>query len=189
MSMDAPLETVEHTEHAEHAAHAKSPFITLVSITIAVLAVVTAIVGSRDTVENEGAVVASNHAVLAQDQATDSWNFYQAKSLKKHLYTLAADAGGPNAAKYKETAASNGKDETDIQAEAKKHETERKEALEQAEQHEARSHRLVLSASLLQMAIAIATISIITGRRWPWLLSMGLGACGALGAISAYVLL
>jgi len=39
MSHDPALEAHEHAEHAEHAAHARDPFISRVSITVAVLAV------------------------------------------------------------------------------------------------------------------------------------------------------
>ena len=185
--MDNPTEVFEHREHAEHAAHAHNPLITMVSITIAVLAVVAAIAGSLETVENGAAITESSHAVLAQDQATDAWNFYQAKSLKKRIDTLAAEQGGPNADKYRQAAAKEGGEEAGIQAEAKKDEAERDSLLRSSERHEQRHHRLTGAATLLEMAIAISTIAIITTRRWPWLISMLLGAGGL--AVGAWALL
>src|SRR5580658_3253432 len=93
MSQDPALEAHEHAEHAEHAAHAKDPFISRVSITVAVLAVMAATAGSLETVEGGRAITESSAAVLAQDKATDSWNEYQADSLKRHMYDIAAENG------------------------------------------------------------------------------------------------
>src|SRR5215475_5830108 len=93
MTHDPALEAHEHAEHAEHAAHARDPFIARVSITIAVLAVMAATAGSLETVEASRAITQSSEAVLAQDQATDSWNEYQADSLKRHMYDIAAENG------------------------------------------------------------------------------------------------
>src|ERR1700761_7532665 len=101
MEHDAALDAHEHTEHAEHAAHARDPFISRVSITVAVLAVLAAAAGSLETVEGGRAITSSSAAVLAQDKATDAWNEYQADSLKRHMYEIAADGGGVHASDYK----------------------------------------------------------------------------------------
>ena len=94
---DPALEAHEHAEHAEHAAHEKNPFISRVSITVAVLAVMAASAGSLETVEGGRAITESSEAVLAQDKATDSWNEYQADSLKRHMYEIASVAGSSKA--------------------------------------------------------------------------------------------
>jgi hypothetical protein len=92
MSHDPALEAHENAEHAEHAAHAANPFISRVSITVAVLAVMAAAAGSLETVEGGRAITESSEAVLAQEKATDAWNEYQADSLKRHMYDIAADS-------------------------------------------------------------------------------------------------
>src|ERR1700761_7554340 len=93
-----PTEFREHMEHAEHAAHENNPLITMVSITIAILAVITAIIGSLESVNTAGAIVDSNRAALFQGQASDQWNFFQAKGIKKRLDEMTADQGGAGAA-------------------------------------------------------------------------------------------
>src|ERR1700744_5753184 len=98
MSDDPALDAHEHAEHAEHAAHERDPFITRVSLTVAVLAVLAAAAGSLETVEGGRDITLSSEAVLSQDQSTDAWNEYQADSLKRHMYEIAADADGPKAA-------------------------------------------------------------------------------------------
>jgi hypothetical protein len=182
---DAPMDANEHREHAEHAAHAKNPVITSASITIALLAVVTAVVGSLETLENGGAITEASRAVLAQDKATDAWSFYQAKSIKKRLDTMAAEQGGPRAEDYRLAAIKEGEEEKAIQAEAKQDEKDRDVLLESSERHEQRHHRLTAAATLLEMGIAIATIAIITGRRWPWAVSVLLGAGGLAAGVWA----
>ena len=97
MTYDPALEAHEHREHAEHAAHEKDGFISRVSITVAVLAVLAALTGSLETVAAGRAITAASEAALAQDKATDAWDEYQADSLKKHVYAIAAGAGGPPA--------------------------------------------------------------------------------------------
>ena len=185
--MHDPTEFNEHREHAEHAAHSGDKFTGRVSITIALLAVVTAIVGSLETIENGAAITESSRAVLAQDQATDQWSFYQNKSVKKRLDAMAAAQGGPDAAKYAAASKKEGQEEVSIQAEAKTDEEKRDEALKSSSEHEERHHRLSAAATLLEMGIAIATIAIITRRRWPWMTSIGLGVVGL--GVAAWALL
>ena len=97
MAEHGTTEHFEHLEHAEHAAHTNDNFTTKVSITVAILAVLAASVGSLETIETAGVTVAKNEAVLLQNKATDAWNFFQAKSMKKNMYEIAAATGGPKA--------------------------------------------------------------------------------------------
>src|ERR1700753_3527659 len=113
MEQDPALEEHEHAEHAEPAAHARDPFISKVTITVAVLAVLAATAGSLETVEGGRAITESSEAVLSQDRATDAWNEYQADSLKRHMYDIAAGNGGALADGYK-------KDSTDEQSDQNK---------------------------------------------------------------------
>lgn len=187
---DSPLEELEnheHAEHAQHAAHSGNKLMTWVSVTIAVLAVLSALVGSLETIASGKALGEKNEGVLAQSKASDQWAFFQAKSIKKNLYSLAADQGGPNADRYKKSAKDNSDEEDKIQAEAKGFEKEREEHLKASETAEEQHHKLTIAATLMHMGIAIATIAIITGKRWPWLSSVGLGVLGSVVAVIAYL--
>ncbi len=187
MSENPALEAHEHHEHAEHAAHEHDPFINRVSITIAALAVVTALVGSLEITESSGAIVASSRAVLEQDRATDAWSAYQSASIKKHLYDIARDAPGAKAADYAKSSGKYASDQVGYQTTAKAQEEARDKALEESEAHEKRHHRLTLAATLLQIGIAISTVAIITRRRPFWWGAMVLGVAGALTAGSAFL--
>ena len=85
---ESPVEHFEHAEHAEHAALLGDPFLTQVAVTIAILAVIAATVGSLETLETAAAIGDKNTAVLLENKATDTWNFYQAKSIKKSRYAI-----------------------------------------------------------------------------------------------------
>jgi hypothetical protein len=182
-----PTEFHEHMEHAEHAAHENNPLITAVSITIAILAVITAIIGSLESVNTAGAIIESNKATLFQAQASDQWNFFQAKGIKKRVDELTADQGGPGAAAAAAKAKSEGEDQTRIQEDAKKLEEQRDEARKTADKNEARHPKLTLAAAMLQISIAISTVAIITKKRWPWFGAMILGLTGVVLASLAYL--
>ena len=183
---DAALDAHEHTEHAQHAAHENNPFISQVSITIALLAVVAAATASLETYESGGAIIEANKAVLLQDQATDQWGYYQAKGIKGDMFDLAAEAGGDKAASYLKKVKSEAEKQERAKAEATKLEKERDEAQAVSAIHERRHHQLGIAATLLEMGIAISTIAIITRKRWPWLISTVLGLAGAAVAGIAY---
>jgi hypothetical protein len=185
---DAALEAHEHAEHAQHAAHANDPFITRVSITVAVLAVIAAAAGTLETFESASAIIEANKAVLLQDRATDQWNYFQAKSLKKNIYAIAADAGGAKADGYRAKSKEEGAGQDSAQAEAKTLEAERDNDLAASDRHERRHHRLAIAATLLEIGIAISTIAIITRQRWFFFGAGALGAIGAVVGVFAYLM-
>jgi hypothetical protein len=178
MEHDAALDAHEHTEHAEHAAHARDPFISRVSITVAVLAVLAAAAGSLETVEGGQAITLSSDAVLAQDKATDAWNEYQADSLKRHIYTIAANQGGAHGDEYKAVVAQQRTAQDKARAEAVDAQKERDAATAQSAVHERRHHWLTGAATLIEIGIALSTVAIITRRQLFWLAAVGLGATG-----------
>ena len=187
---DSPLEELEHREHAEHAARAAEtgdPLISQVTFTIAVLAVVAAIAASLETTESDRALSRKNDAVLAQDQATDQWGLANSKSLRKKVYEIAADQGGARAAAYAKSASREAADERSAQTQAQALQVQVKQDLEQSEGLEVRHGRLTVASTLLHMAIAIATLAIILGRRWPWYTALGLSGLGLVVAGWAYL--
>lgn len=188
MTHDPALEAHEHAEHAEHAAHEHDPFISRVSITIAVLAVLAAGAGSLETIEAGGAITSASEAVLSQDKATDVWGEYQADSLKKHLYGIAADGGGARADKYAETAKEQTAKQAELKAKAQEDEAERDKLLAASRNHEHRHHWLTAAATMLEIGIAICTVAIITRRKAFWLGSLGLGLLGLVLFGAAYLL-
>jgi hypothetical protein len=178
MSHDPALEAHEHNEHAQHAAHEHDPFISRVTITVALLAVMAAAAGSMETVEGGLAITASSEAVLSQDKATDMWDEYQADSLKKHMYGIAADQGGPKADKFRKSAKENSDKQIGVRKQAEEFEAERDRLVRESADHEHRHHWLTGAATLIEIGIALSTVAIITKRRPFWYSAVGLGLVG-----------
>ncbi len=187
---ELPTEHFEHAEHAEHASHVSkaNPFIGTVAMTVAILAVASATVGSLETVESSKAISAKNEAVLFQNKATDSWNFYQAKSMKKNMYEIAAAGDTPNKADFTAKAKRYDEESADIQKEAKKLEEEASAKMKEGDSHEHRHHILTAGVTFFHVGIALATIAIVTGgKRWPWIVSLLLALCGMAATAYAYL--
>jgi hypothetical protein len=188
MAEESPTEHFEHLEHAEHAAHSGDSFLLTVSMTIAILAVAAATIGSLESIETAATIDAKNDAVLLQNKATDTWNFFQAKSIKKNSYQIAAAVGTGPVEDFKANAKRYGADEKELQEKGESLEKQTEAKLGESEKHEHRHHVLTMSVTLVHVAIAIATLSVILrGARWPWYSAIALGVAGTIGAAVAYI--
>ena len=188
MSDEAPAEHFEHAEHAERAAHDGSPFLLTVSVTIAILAVVAATVGSLENLETEKTLSEQNAASLLQNKASDAWAFFQAKSLKKNAFEIASQLGGASSTHFSQQAARYEGESRDIEKQASELQHEVEARLHESQRHEHRHLILTTAVTLVHVAIAITTIAIIMkGRKWPWYVGIGLAAAGAMLAAYAYV--
>ena len=142
--------------------------IALFTAILATLASVTSFLGGHT--QNE-ALLHKNEAVLIKAQASDAWGYYQAEDLKRHIAQMEVDLAPPGF-----DAARMAKHRADIaryeargaglkrQAEA----LDRQSAMANAKSDEAlRPHtKLALAVTAIQVAIALASITALTGRRW-----------------------
>jgi hypothetical protein len=162
-------------------------FLTQVSITIAILAVIAATVGSLETIETAAAIGDKNDAVFIQNKTTDNWSFFQAKSIKKSTYEIAAATNPALADDYKAQARRYEAEGKELLAKGEELERQTDAKLESSEHHEHRHHILTIGVTMLHISIAVATIAIITrGQKWPWYGALALGGVGSLIAILAY---
>ena len=113
----------------------------------------------------------ANEAMLSQIEASNQWNYYQAKSIKAAVLD----------AKIAFTGAS---DESD-QSKRARYEQEQQEIRSEAEHKQAAAksyfHRHEVFArgvTMFQIAIAIAAISALTRKRSFWVVSLVFGAFG-----------
>jgi hypothetical protein len=136
-----------------------------VSLMVVVLAVATAIASLK-------AAGFGSRVMLYQSQASDTWALYQAKSIKQRISEL--ESRGPDAAlaaKAAEDVRRYATEEKDVEAKAKGLEAARDEA----------SHHgppLGFGIASLQIAIALASVCLITKRKGLWAASGLLGAVG-----------
>jgi hypothetical protein len=185
MTTDPALEAHEQTERAGHAAH--DPFVARVAITVAALAVLAAVAGSFESVEGGRALGASSEAVLAQDEATDSWNEYQAESLKKHLYGIAADMPGGKSEAYRRIAREEVVKQGSLRIAAVQYEAKRDKLLAESRKHDERHHWLTGAATLFEIGIAMSTVAIISRKHWLWAGATVFGVLGGVVFAVAYL--
>src|SRR6266446_5299643 len=158
-------------ELSEQTEHAKDPFDRNVAVTMAIIAAGLAIVSVL------GQVFATEE-LLAQQQASDQWAYYQAKSIRRYESDIARDmfkaaASGEVNAKSAEAYAHNAeryeKEGEEIQVEARKLEAESKLKGQEA-------LRMHIGEVFLEIGIVFASLAILTKRRLVWSTSI-ISAC------------
>jgi hypothetical protein len=168
--------TEELTELQEHAEHAKDdPKLAPVSVTMAILAVLVAVVtllGHR----------AHTEEVVLQAKASDQWAYYQSKNLRRHVDLLFNDLTSVEATtdstalaklhdKYSQEAARYQGEQKEAEDEARRLETE--VAMERN-----RADRFDLSEVFLEIGLVITSITMLSGRRLYWLLGIAFAVVG-----------
>jgi len=177
-----------HDHAVEHEGH-KRGLGQQVAIFTAVLATVGAIVSFFGGDTQNKALLFKNEAVLERAEASDQWNFYQAKSMKQNLAELAAaiNTDPKKVEFYQAEAKRYSAEKKEIEKDARKHEAASKKYNEMSEKALHPHHYLAISMTLLQIAIALASITVLTQKRW-LLGGAALSAlAGAILGIVAYI--
>ena len=121
-----------------------------------------------------------NNAALKKTEASNQWNYFQAKSTKQSLAEVSRDLtpGETERAKYQAKIDRYEKEKAEIKLAAEKLEAEAtawdRRSDEQLHQH----HRWAQATTGLQVSIALAAIALLTKKRW---LEYGMFAMGAIG--------
>ncbi len=172
-------EIQELREQAEEGAH--DPSSAPVTVTMAILAVLVAAVsllGHR----------AHTEELLHQTKATDQWAYYQAKDVRRHTYELFIDEtsifalqNSDQIEKLKEKYAREVEryrdEQKEIEAEAQKLEDEVK-------REQRRADRFDLGEVMLEAALVICSITLLTRKRIFWGLGSVLGLAGLVTGVA-----
>ena len=176
----------ELNELQEHAEHAKdNPALAPVSLTMAILAVLVAVVtlvGHR----------AHTEEVVLQAKASDQWAFYQAKNIRRHSDELFTDLTSVQATT---DAAALAKLRDKYSHEATRYQDDQKEIEDKAHELEAevvterhRADRFDLAEVFLEIALVITSITLLSGKRLFWFLGMIMGVAGMVVASTGLML-
>jgi dihydrofolate reductase len=110
-----------HDHEVEHAAHSADPFAGRVAVMTAIFATIGALFGYMEGATQNDALMFKNEAAIRRTEASDQWNFYQAKSSKQNLAELGATlTTGEQQARYLKEVERYKKEKDDIMADAKK---------------------------------------------------------------------
>lgn len=174
---------IEHA--AEHGAHDRMSG--RIAVTTALIATVGAIFAYQSGATQAEAVLFKNNAAIKKTEASNQWNYYQAKSSKQNLAELAIEVV-PSAR------------QDDYRAQVKRYGEEKAVIKQDAERLEAESlkwdhdsdhalhvhHRWAQATTVLQISIALAAIALLTRRTWLLSGVYGVAAVGGiLGVLAA----
>ena len=174
----------ELTELQEHAEHAKDdPKLAPVSVTMAILAVLVAVVtllGHR----------AHTEEVVLQAKASDQWAFFQAKNFRRHLDLFFNDVTSvqptTDAAGLAKLRDQYGKEAARYQGEQKATEEDARKLEAEVAVERNRADRFDLSEVFLEIGLVITSITMLSGRRLYWFLGIAFGVVGIAIAVTGF---
>lgn len=172
-----------HDHELEHAAqgHAPDKAAGRIAVVTAVIATIGAIFSYMGGATQANAGLYKNNAAIKKTEASNQWNYYQAKSSKQNLSELAAAiVPAEKVETYQKEVARYSTEKAEIKKVAEKLEAEatswERESDVQMHQH----HRWAQATTALQIAIALAAIALLTKIAW---LRTGVFAVAGLGCV------
>lgn len=180
----------EHGAEVEVPHDENDPFVKKVALSVAVFAVVLALAGA-------GGHNASKDMMMNQLDATDLWNQYQAKRQREVLYEQQKEQLQTELEDSKQQPAET----TDrkklrlatVEAKLKEYEEDKKELYKQANEFQAerkkaqkRDPYFDAAELLLQLAIVLASVAMLSKARWAFVAACVLAAGGLLFTLLGY---
>lgn len=174
---------LEHAAQGGHEGEAhglgSGSMISQIALFTAIIATVGAMFGYMGGATQANAGLYKNNAAIKKTEASNQWNFYQAKSGKQNLSELALEIVPAERKKFYEDEIARYKTEkSEVKKEAEKLEAEYKEWDKKSDDEMHLHHRWAQATTVLQIAIALAAIALLTNRKW---LEWGMFAAGATG--------
>jgi hypothetical protein len=177
-----PTEIKEFMEEMEKGGEDAMKHVSLAISILAVLVAMVTVVGHRTHTE----------AILLQERAADQWNQYQAKKIRQQQTALTADllALQPTAKdedtqkKLGEYRAHLTKWDSDLETEQDK----AKELEADVQLAERKASRYDLGEALLQIAVVLSSITLLTRSKSYYIFGVSLGIAGILWSASALLI-
>ena len=174
-----------HDHALEHAAqHEPAGMAGQLAVITAILATVGAMFAYMGGATQANAGLYKNTAAIKKTEASNQWNYYQAKSSKQNLSELAVELA-PEARKsfYQDEVKRYKTEKAEVMTEAQKLDKESTEWDKKSDEQMHQHHRWAQATTALQIAIAMAAIALLTRKRWLEYAVFGVSAVGmALGA-------
>ena len=172
-----------HDHELEHAAHGESkhPSSGTIAVVTAVLATVGALFSYMGGATQANAGLYKNNAAIKKTEASNQWNYYQAKSSKQNLAEIALVLVTEDTrAGFKGDVARYKLEKAEIKTAAEKLEAESTDWDKQSDAQMHLHHRWAQATTALQISIALAAMALLTGRKW---LEWGMFGVAGLGVV------
>jgi hypothetical protein len=190
---------LEESEHAQHAAH--DPFDRNVAMTMTVIAALLAVVTLLSHRAHTETLRLVTLAAVYKSEATDEWNYYQAKNIRSHAYRTSGE--------FSSFVTKEGGSETRRKAAAErwqkqvdKYEQELPEQKKRAEELDAKSvaavkqsehvhhqaDRFDVGELAVELALILSSIAVLTKRRPYWYAGIAFACAGSAVAATGFLL-
>lgn len=172
-----------HDHELEHAAAhgGKDALSGRIAVTTAVLATIGALFSYQGGATQADAMLFKNNAQIRKTEASNQWNYYQAKSNKQNLAELSSQIVADDLReRYRGEVKRYEGEKVQIKAEAEKLEKESQQWDARSDSAMHQHHRWAQATTVLQISIALSAIALLTRRDW---LMRGVYVLGAIGLV------
>ena len=159
---------LEHAQQGGHGDHgAGGGMINQIAMFTAIIATIGAIFSYMGGATQANAGLYKNNAAIKKTEASNQWNYFQAKSTKQSLAELARDlAPEDKKATYQGKVERYEKEKNEIKLAADKLEADATQLDKQSDEQMHQHHRWAQATTVLQVAIALAAIALLTKKKW-----------------------
>ncbi len=173
---------LEHAAQGGHDKHEQGGgMIAQIAVITAIIATVGAIFSYMGGATQANAGLYKNNAALRKTEASNQWNYFQAKSTKQALAELARDlAADDKKPTYQSKVDRYEKEKGEIKSVADKLEADALQWDMQSDEQMHQHHRWAQATTVLQIAIALAAIALLTRKKWFEYAMFGLAGVGLL---------
>lgn len=166
---------LEHAAQGHGGGHTNS-----IAMFTALIATVGALFGYMGGATQANAGLYKNNAAIKKTEASNQWNYYQAKSSKQNLSELAMELTPAKREFYQEEIKRYKGEKSEIKAAAEKLEAQSKNWDEASDEQMHQHHRWAQATTVLQVSIAMAAIALLSKRKW---LEYVMYVAGAVGVV------
>ncbi len=176
-----------HDHELEHAAHGGDSFSSKIAVMTAIMATIGAIFGFQGGDTQNQAAMYKNNAAIKKTEASNQWNYYQAKSNKQNLSELAMALPGVDIEKYRSEVARYKQEKEGIKKDAEKLEASSLDWDKKSDEAIHTHHRWALAMTAEQIAISLAAITLLTRKKWLAYGAYGVAGIGLVIGATAYL--
>lgn len=166
-AFEVPSPHEHHVEHVTHHGHGSGDnFASKIAVMTAIMATIGALLSYQAGSTESEAAMDKNNAAIEKTEASNQWNYYQAKSSRQNLSELATHIPGLDATHYTAEAERYKKEKEVVRKKAEALEEEVRVWDEKSEQALHQHHRWAQAMTAIQIAISLAAITLLTRKEW-----------------------
>lgn len=178
--LDESLKKVEEALHEIHDAGGRERWFLWLSLSTTFIAVAAAVIGLFEGQMTSRTITEKNEAILLQSRASDQWSYYQAKSIKGHIYDVNAQLFPAKADEFREKSQKYESEKEEIKKKAEALEKESGGKNRVSEFFYEKHHMFAIAETFMQISIAVASVAALTRNRRVWYASLAGAASGLL---------